>query len=146
MNEALDVAKVELMLAGWSVTHNGGAKLTFWCNEEDLEHFKHATVKKGNTAGQRYMAALVEIGDDEQPARKPPTPLFTSAVMLCKSEEFQRFTDPQNVSQQTNNPEEHASQYIKDFCRIKSRKDLDTDSTAASYFARLMEMYRERQQ
>lgn len=58
----------EVQLAGWSETHTGGCKVTLWLpSSEDLEPFKSLTARKGNTAGHRFMAAFVEIGDDEQP-------------------------------------------------------------------------------
>ena len=58
----------EIQLAGWSESHTGGCKVTFWLQStEDLDAFRALTVRKGNTAGHRFMAALVEIGDDEQP-------------------------------------------------------------------------------
>lgn len=61
----------EMQLAGWSESHNSGCKVTFWLqSSEDLEAFRALTVRKGNTAGQRFMAALVEVGDDEQPVRQ----------------------------------------------------------------------------
>lgn len=65
----------ELQLAGWSESHNGGCKVTFWLAESsDLDAFRAMTVRKGNTAGQRLACALVEIGDDEQPVQQPPAP------------------------------------------------------------------------
>lgn len=58
----------ELMLAGWSESHSGGCKVTFWVQDsESLEPFKAMTVAKGKTAGQRLMAVFVEIGYDELP-------------------------------------------------------------------------------
>lgn len=58
----------EIQLAGWSDTHNGGAKITFWLPDADnLEVFKGLTAKKGNTAGHRFACVLVEIGDDDLP-------------------------------------------------------------------------------
>jgi hypothetical protein len=63
----------ELQLAGWSETHNGGCKVTFWLPDAaELDAFRALTVRKGNTAGHRFMAALVEIGDDEQPVQHEP--------------------------------------------------------------------------
>ena len=59
----------ELMLAGWKDTHNGGATVTFWLPDPaELEVFRGMTAKKGNVAGQRFMAVLVEVGDDEKAA------------------------------------------------------------------------------
>lgn len=58
----------ELMLAGWSESHSGGCKVTFWLpDSESLEPFKGMTAMKGKVAGQRLMAVFVEIGDDEMP-------------------------------------------------------------------------------
>lgn len=68
----------ELMLAGWSETHTGGAKVTFWLPDASaLDAFRTMTVKKGNTAGQRFACVLVEIGDDEQPV-EPETHIRVS--------------------------------------------------------------------
>ncbi len=74
------------MLAGWTETHNSGAKVSFWLpNSEDLEPFKGLTAKKGNQAGQRFMAVLVEIGPGELPvvpegcARSPVEPVANRA-------------------------------------------------------------------
>lgn len=58
----------ELMLAGWRETHNGGATVTFWLPESALlDVFRGMTVRKGNTAGQRFAAVLVEIDNDGTP-------------------------------------------------------------------------------
>jgi len=63
----------EMQLAGWSETHTGGCKVTFWLpTPEDLDAFRALTVRKGNMAGHRFMAVLVEIGDDEQPVQQQP--------------------------------------------------------------------------
>lgn len=63
----------EIQLAGWSESHTGGCKVTFWLSSPDeLAAFRTLTVRKGNTAGQRFMAALVEVGDDELPVQPAP--------------------------------------------------------------------------
>lgn len=64
----------ELQLAGWSESHNGGCKVTFWlADPSDLDAFRSLTVRKGNTAGHRLAAVLVEIGDDERPVDRQPS-------------------------------------------------------------------------
>jgi hypothetical protein len=60
----------EFQLAGWSESHNGGCKVTFWlADSSDLDAFRAMTVRKGQQAGHRLAAVLVEIGDDEQPVQ-----------------------------------------------------------------------------
>jgi hypothetical protein len=100
---------LELMLAGWQESHNGGAKLTFWLPDgESLEPFKAMTAKKGNTAGQRFMAVLVLLGDDEtpqpipqkawpssEPAKPPLGPRAKLAVQLCANPAFTEWLRPQ---------------------------------------------------
>jgi hypothetical protein len=137
---------VEMMLAGWQQTHSGGTKLVFWIADEDLEHFKHLTVKKGGTAGQRFMAALVEVGDDDQPKDrdKPHDPLRMSAVMLCKNTDFQQFcadSDPGDVPYMPH--EDQAAESLRAFCGIESRRELDHNPKAAESFARMMSLYRD---
>lgn len=95
---------LEVMLAGWTESHSGGAKLTFWLPDgADLEPFKAMTAKKGGTAGQRFMAVLAAIGDDEQPIgqqewpktdKGPLGPRAKLAVQLCKNYEFTQWLRP----------------------------------------------------
>lgn len=65
----------EVMLAGWQESHTSGVKVTFWLPDpEDLDAFRGMTVKKGNIAGQRLMAVLVEIPDGEMEPEDKPEP------------------------------------------------------------------------
>lgn len=67
----------ELMLLRWSESSNGGASITFLLPAAaDLEPFKAMTTAKGGKAGQRFMAALALLGDDEQPVAPPTTPVM----------------------------------------------------------------------
>lgn len=68
----------ELMLAGWKESHTSGATVTFWLPDaEDLSVFRGMTARKGNVAGQRFMAVLVEVHDDEA---LPTEPVKTTAL------------------------------------------------------------------
>ena len=135
----------ELMLVGWTDSHNGGAKVTFLLpNREALECFRHMTVKKGNIAGQRFAAVLVEIGDDEQPVK--PTTDVATAAMLCKAEDFQRFVFsklqwPYEISNGEER-EKYAARYVREFCRVESRSQIADSPTAQQLFAVLMDEYR----
>lgn len=71
----------ELLLAGWRDTHNGGATVTFWLPDPaDLDIFRGMTVRKGNQAGQRFMAVLVEIGADDKPVAAPQPDAVVATV------------------------------------------------------------------
>ena len=141
------VFSAEVQLAGWSQTHNGGIKIVLWLSDDsELEVFRAMTCRKGGTAGQRLMCVMVEIGDDELPKSqgKPHTPLFTSAIMLCKDARFQEFVFSVGASvQDGSGPEEVAAVHIKEFCGVESRKKLDSDPEAAAMFSRLMSLYRD---
>lgn len=142
----------ELMLLGWSQSHSTGAKVTFLLPDDDaLECFRHLTVKKGATAGQRFMAVLVQINEHDEPitpgtdtTRSKKDSLTMSAVLLCKSDDFQKFV-ASKIGFQLESPEgreQQAKEYMTTFCRIDSRKELDNSPTAAHLFAQLMADYR----
>lgn len=66
----------ETQIAGWGETHSGGRKVTFWFTEDDpqFEVFKTLTRRDGGKSGQRFMMALVQIGDDDKPIQMPAAP------------------------------------------------------------------------
>lgn len=126
----------EVQLAGWSESHTGGCKVTLWLpSSEDLEPFRALTARKGNTAGHRFMAAFVEIGDDELPVQphKPKVgALCLLAVQWCKDPQFWEWleTDPENAA----HSEFGATECVKSICGIASRKELDTNPKAGFDF------------
>ena len=144
---------VEFWLAGWNKTHNGGSKVTFVVKDEDLEYFEAATIRKGKVAGQRYVAQMVQLQDDDTPDPKslePPPHANTSfpsghcgeAVKLCKSPTFQEWLIIHWGAQFTEDPiTAGIGEYGKVICRIcgvTSRKELDTDSVARHKFITLI--------
>jgi hypothetical protein len=128
----------EMQLAGWSESHNSGCKVTFWLqSSEDLEAFRALTVRKGNTAGQRFMAALVEVGDDELPVQREPEPekpkggaLAKLAGMWSNEQEFWNFSDSGNA--------EEAAEWIREICLIDSRAELDNSLVAKQNFEKFV--------
>lgn len=121
----------EVMLAGWSETHNGGAKVTFWLQDsDDLEAFKRMTVAKGKTAGQRLALVAVEIGEDEQPVQRPDKPkggeLARLAGMFCQQPKFWQFAGVEGA--------EEAAEWIRVKCMVDSRSELDHSESAARIF------------
>ena len=122
----------EVQLAGWSESHTGGCKVTLWLpSSEDLEPFRALTARKGNTAGHRFMAVFVEIGDDERPVQQPKEKVGAYcklAVQWCKDEEFQIWC---GVSD-----EESAKEYILATCECEgdSRRELDEVEKCGAIF------------
>ena len=105
--------------------------------------------------GKRYMLALVEIGDDEQPVQQPsppevgytpPTPdvpakpkggaLAKLAGRWCQDPMFWAWleTDPLNAARSTTG----AAACVYALCEIGSRADLDHNQEAAEKFHRLI--------
>lgn len=130
----------EVQLAGWSESHNGGCKVTFWLSDpSDLDAFRTLTVRKGNTAGHRMMAALVEINDDEQPV--PPTiqprkdhSWSRQAGIWCQDKEFQAWVAHcQGVDESFVN-EGVARAFVLMKCGIQSRRELDTLESARRFW------------
>lgn len=149
----------EMQLAGWSDTHTGGAKVTFWLpNPEALEPFRAMTIRKGNTAGQRLAVCIVEIGEDGQPQQQEPKaeapvverppggPLAKLAGQWCADKAFQHWvafnhgglierlamvsaTQGENMSS-----EQIAAEVVRHYCRINSRSELDWNPAAAKRF------------
>lgn len=141
----------EVQLAGWSETHTGGAKVTFWLPDaEALDVFRTLTARKGNTAGHRFACVLVEIADDEQPVQESVMgnpisetkgrgklgDLCWRAVQWCNDPEFRAFLQKQ-TGWAANTPEE-ARNAICEVCDVASRKMLDHSPIAAEKFNRLI--------
>lgn len=146
----------ELMLAGWTDNHTTGAKVTFWLpDQEALEAFRHLTVRKGRTAGQRFMAVLIQIGDDEQPIEpggdgpprmaKATNPITVTAVLTCRDAAFQEFASGElgYMPDTAQEREQMAADFVRGYCRIESRRELETSPTAAQLFSRLMAEYQD---
>lgn len=134
----------EVQLAGWSESHNGGCKVTFWLSDSsDLDAFRAMTVRKGNQAGQRLACALVEINDDETPVQQPAAaseppapkggPLARLAAQWCASPDFQEWLRTLGV--QCDNADD-AADFVRKVCHIKSRAELDNEPAAARFFQR----------
>ena len=143
----------EIMLAGWSETHTGGAKVTFWLPDaESLDVFRSMTVRKGNTAGQRFMSVLVELNDDDTPAVDDPFakepaslkggPLAQSAAMVCDSSAFQEFARTRHEWDAAISPAQNAAEFMRRHCRVNSRSEIDHNPAARASFGVLMSDYR----
>ena len=132
----------ELMLANWKESHSQGASVTFILSDaNDLDIFRTMTVKKANMAGQRFMAVLVEIGDDEKPVRQK---LSQQSALLCKSIEFMQFAESK-LGYAYNTPperEQMAAEFVRHQCGVKSRSELDNNGAAGMRYQQLMQDFR----
>lgn len=155
----IDTIQADVMLLGWSETHNGGAKITLQLADiAQLEPFKRMTLKKGKIAGQLMTAVFVEVdGNGEPVAPEPEAPAAKKrgggkfplgycglAVMWSGDPVFIDFLVE-------NFPQTHASCLdalgpgthpidlvggwcLKKLCGISSRKELDTNDRARALF------------
>ena len=130
----------EVQLCSWSETHNGGCKVTFWlADASDLDVFRALTVRKGNTAGHRFYAALVEVGDDELPVQPAPTKDLPSggalaklAGMWCSDPSFWEWLLHAYAWKCVS--ADDAATLIRQECNVESRAELDSNTKAERIF------------
>ena len=109
--------------------------------------------------GKRYMLALVEIGDDEQPVQQPsspevgytpPTPDVPAKPkggyaakwlgLRCQEQVFWRFL---SESPHLTSPVQSAidaADVVRDVCGVKSRAEIDNDKMAFTRFETLIRL------
>jgi hypothetical protein len=132
----------EFMLASWKENHTSGATVTFMLADAgDLDIFRSMTVRKSNLAGQRFMAVLVEIGCDEKPMTQR---MSVQAALMCKSMGFQQFAEfKQGFSYESPADRElQATHFLRKFCNVESRAELDGSGPAGVMFQQLLSEYR----
>lgn len=100
--------------------------------------------KVASLDGKRFMVALVQIGDDEQPVEAPELKggeLAKLAGRWCSDPEFWGWLSREANCQIQDS--EKAAEVVRSMCLIKSRADLDHDKFAATRFKVLIrEPYR----
>jgi hypothetical protein len=115
--------KGELMLLGWAESSNRGRTVTFLIDESEDEHpFKHFTIKSGKRSGQRFMAVLVQVGEDEQPVPQEAKPSQLAAI-ICKDRQFWQWASERSFMKI--NSEDDAKNWIKAELDIESRSEID---------------------
>ncbi len=152
----------EVQLRRWSESSTQGVQVTFALAESsELDKFK-------GLDGKRFMAVLVQIGDDEQPVtgnpatantgkshiqREPLGDLCWRAVQWCKDPVFYSFIAPVYdralggqglgtgdiyVGRDVATREDFCRHAILVLCEIQTRKELDTNPEAARKFNELI--------
>jgi hypothetical protein len=126
----------EIQFRRYSDTSTQGQQVVFAVQDrEALESFV-------GMEGKRFMAVLVQIGDDEQPIPSNPGELKKPreylgafcwrAVQWSSDAEFQKWLCMYHGKRVRTADE--AATFIKEFCGVKSRKDLDTNDVARKIF------------
>lgn len=124
----------EVQFRRWSDSSTQGVQVTFALPDADaLEPLKAK-------AGKRFMAVLVEIGDDEAPvepvrASFKPGPLCREAIDLCKLKEFQGWVELMGPFEKS---EQGAKDFILTQCQVESRKEIDGFPDAATAFVEII--------
>jgi hypothetical protein len=124
----------EVQFRRWSDSSTQGVQITFALpDSSDLEPLKHK-------AGKRFMAVLVEIGDDEQAVQPAPKkdqrgPLCREACDYCGNAAFRLWvaevgSDPVSM--------DDAREWILNVCGVLSRKELDAQPSAGERFIRMV--------
>lgn len=159
---------MELMLVRWAESSNGGASVTFLLADPDeLAPFKALTTAKTGKGGQRFMAVLAMLGDDEAPlpvpapgppapcpAPPPPAkggPLSQLAGRWCSSSAFQEWVRGVydrhmggdgsgfgDIGDGQLEPADLARHAILVLCDVDSRAELDHAPGAAKRFHELI--------
>ncbi|GAA4218519.1 hypothetical protein GGQ68_002487 [Sagittula marina] len=71
------------------------------------------------------------------PAAGHPNRIARRAAMLCQDTRFRRFAAQRSGLPTAEATTEAAAEYLRRFCHVTSRRDLDTDNDAATRFATL---------
>lgn len=94
--------------------------------------------------GSRWLAALVRLGDDDQPVADPKQVeadrMVQSAAMLCRDTSFQAFLVRRRIA--TEATEVAAAEGLRAYLGVNSRADLKSDNAARRLFEDLREAFR----
>lgn len=89
--------------------------------------------------GSRYMIALVRLEDDGTPTERKRGKLVTSAGALCRHPKFQDWLYQNGVVFEKS--EESAAVFVRDYCGVASRSELEGNQQAAEKFMRLRDEF-----
>src|SRR5689334_17537363 len=124
---------IELRKIAYRQSAKDGLVITFACHPNDMPASLAAA-----PIGSRFAAALVEIGDDEQPIqRERQHPLVQKAGILCNEPMFQKFMHyqyPLDWNECVGTEEEKAAHCLRAGCGVTSRRELAFNHAAAACF------------
>lgn len=130
--ESLVAVKSEVQLLSWAESSTRGRTVTFLLPPDDHgEHpLKEYGIKSGKTAGHRFLMVLVEIDDQEQPVKQEAR-LSQQAAILCRDRQFYHWAAERSIS--VIEDEADARNWLLSGARISSRKEFDTNRSAADW-------------
>jgi hypothetical protein len=135
MSTPIPTFQGEVQLRRWSESSTQGVQVTFaLADSDELGPLK-------GLSGKRFMAVLVQIGDDEQPIPPGPGqlgPLAYWLVLRCNEPEFWAFLAAEVVPGQVVNNSEQAGRIVKSLLGVQSRKGVDGSKIAETRCATLL--------
>lgn len=141
----------EVQLTGWGDGHSSGPWVKFRVEPETYEWFK-----QWNPDGkhqQRFHLVAVPIDDNEEPKPAPKKTFHElsraqQAGILCGDQTFRGWLAakfPQTFGAWKEKTPEDASEFVRHFCGVESRKDLDNEIPSMTW-DKLVSKYREETQ
>lgn len=126
----------EIMLLQWAESSTRGRTVTFLLDEQTEQHpFREFAIKSGKRAGQRFMAVLVEIDENDQPVQQQMK-LSQQAFLLCNDPEFWEWANERTFDTVDN--ADAARFWMLGLLGITSRSQIDADPEVADKFKRLV--------
>lgn len=121
-------------------TQSGDWKVTFTVQASDMDQRLTSAAM-----GTRFQAALVEIGDDEQPKQKKPMDWrevqpAAQAGIRCADARFRDYLAVE-YGVETSTPEE-AAKALRTLCGVNSRAEFSTNPKARVYWNQFDSAYR----
>jgi len=104
----------------------------FYIEDSDSHPFKDFTIKAGKRSGQRFMCALAEIGDDEQPVRQEQRN-SQLAYLWCNDPDFLFWAKANDAGE--------ARERMLKACGVNSRGQLDTGDAAVAFEQKIKKPY-----
>jgi|LauGreDrversion4_2_1035121.scaffolds.fasta_scaffold262251_4 hypothetical protein len=123
----------EVMLLQWSDSSTRGRTITLLLSDDaDVHPFKDFTIKSGKRAGQRFMCAMAQIGDDEQPVKQAMRN-SQLAYLWCN--------DPSFLEWAKADSHDAARERMLKACGVSSRSELDSGQAAVVFENRIKTPY-----
>ena len=128
----------EVMLLQWAESSTRGRTATFLLSDEGEAHpFRDFSIKSGKKAGQRFMAVLVELDDDEQPVEQRQR-YSQLAFLYCRDPIFWQWASERSFA--TVNSEETAKAWMLELLQLNSRSEIDQSQTEERKFEMLIKV------